>query len=79
MAAIHRSRERRVIAGVLGGMAESYGWPVTRLRVVYCIVSILSAGFPGTLVYLALWYLIPEAERPARRFRVDDPDDDTSY
>jgi phage shock protein C len=74
MTSIRRSRESKVVAGVLGGIAEHYGWSATRLRIVYCIVSILSAGFPGTLVYLALWYLIPDQERPARTFRVDSPD-----
>jgi phage shock protein PspC (stress-responsive transcriptional regulator) len=48
-----------VIAGVLGGFAEYFGWPVGRLRIVYVIVSILSAAFPGTLVYLLLWLLMP--------------------
>lgn len=56
---LRRSRENKVIAGVLGGLAEWLGWPVGRLRIVYVIVSILSAAFPGTLVYLLLWLLMP--------------------
>jgi phage shock protein PspC (stress-responsive transcriptional regulator) len=56
---LKRSRDQRMIAGVIGGFAEYLGWPVTRLRVVYVIVSILSAAFPGTLVYLLLWLLMP--------------------
>ena len=56
---LKRSRENRVFAGVLGGLAEYLGWPATRLRVVYVIVSIVSAAFPGTIVYLLLWLLMP--------------------
>jgi len=56
---LKRSRDQKVIAGVLGGIAEYLGWPVGRLRVVYVIVSILSAAFPGTIVYLLLWLLMP--------------------
>jgi phage shock protein PspC (stress-responsive transcriptional regulator) len=30
------------------------------LRIAYVIVSIASAAFPGILVYLILWLLMPE-------------------
>ena len=59
---LRRSRNQKVIAGVLGGFAEYLGWPAGRLRLVYVIVSILSAAFPGTLVYLLLWLLMPGPE-----------------
>jgi phage shock protein PspC (stress-responsive transcriptional regulator) len=52
-----------MIAGVLGGIAEHFDLNVTLLRVLYVIVSIASAAFPGILVYLLLWLLIP-ARRP---------------
>jgi phage shock protein PspC (stress-responsive transcriptional regulator) len=49
-----------VIAGVCGGIAASIGWPALNVRVAYVLLSILSAAFPGILVYLALWLLMPE-------------------
>ena len=49
----------RMIAGVIGGIAHRYGWSSTWLRVIYVVVSLLSAAFPGLLVYLVLWLLIP--------------------
>jgi phage shock protein C len=55
-----RSRNERVIAGVCGGIAASIGWPALNVRVAYVLLSILSAAFPGILVYLALWLLMPE-------------------
>ena len=51
-----------MIAGVCGGLAEHFGWSPTRMRIVYVVVSVLSAAFPGTLVYLVLWYLMPGPE-----------------
>lgn len=57
--ALYRSRRNRVVGGVCGGMAESLGWSPTRVRVLYVIVSVLSAAFPGTLVYLILWLVLP--------------------
>ena len=60
--ALRRSRSDRILGGVLGGIAEHFGWDSTVLRVVYVIVSILSVGFPGILIYIALWIIVPDAE-----------------
>jgi phage shock protein PspC (stress-responsive transcriptional regulator) len=59
---LHRSRQYRMIAGVCGGLAEWLGWSPTTVRVLYVIVSIASAAFPGILVYLLLWLLMPKPD-----------------
>jgi phage shock protein PspC (stress-responsive transcriptional regulator) len=59
--ALRRSRNR-VIAGVCGGIAEWLGWPPNRVRILYVVVSVLSVAFPGALVYLILWFLMPGPE-----------------
>jgi phage shock protein C len=51
-----------MIAGVLGGIARRFGWNSTLTRVLFVLVSIASAAFPGALVYLILWLLIPEGD-----------------
>ncbi len=56
---LRRSRNHRMIAGVIGGLAAFFGLDPTTLRVVYVIGSILSAAFPGILVYLLLWLVVP--------------------
>ena len=58
---LHRSRNNRIIAGVCGGLAEWLGWNPTLVRVLYVVVSILSVAFPGILVYLILWIVMPKA------------------
>ena len=50
-----------MIAGVCGGIAEWLGWDPTVMRIVYVLVSILSAAFPGIIVYVILWILMPKA------------------
>lgn len=68
--ALYRSRRNRMLGGVCGGLADALGWGATRVRVLYVIVSILSAAFPGTLVYLILWLALPnEPDALARRPR----------
>lgn len=57
------SNRYRIIGGVCGGIAEWLGWRPTVVRVLYVILSIASAGFPGILVYIALWILMPRAPR----------------
>jgi phage shock protein C len=61
---LRRSREHRLIGGVIGGLADYFDRDPTLLRVLYVLLSILSAAFPGLFVYLILWILIPQAERP---------------
>ena len=62
-----RSREDRDIAGVCGGLAEHLGWDSGRLRMVWVLATIFTA-FAGVVVYLALWYLMPEEPPPAPTF-----------
>ena len=59
---LSRSRHDRMIAGVLGGIARRFGWNSTLTRVPFVLVSIAPAAFPGLLVYLILWLLIPEGD-----------------
>ena len=50
-----------MIAGVCGGIAEWLGWDPTVVRIVYVLVSVLSAAFPGIIAYVVLWLLMPKA------------------
>ncbi|HLV27187.1 MAG TPA: PspC domain-containing protein [Gemmatimonadales bacterium] len=59
---LRRSRSNRMIAGVVAGLADYFNMDVTIARVIFVIVSVISAGFPGTLVYLLLWLIIPEED-----------------
>ena len=56
-----RSRSK-MIAGVCAGIAEHFGWETTLFRVAFVVVSILSVAFPGILVYLVLWVVMPRPE-----------------
>jgi phage shock protein C len=49
----------RVIAGVCAGIAEWLGWDIALVRILYLVLSILSAAFPGILFYIILWIVMP--------------------
>jgi phage shock protein PspC (stress-responsive transcriptional regulator) len=59
---LYRSNRQSMIAGVMGGIAERFGWNANLLRLIFVIVSIMSAAFPGILVYLILWLVIPKQQ-----------------
>ncbi len=54
-----RSRSK-VIAGVCAGIANYFGWEPALVRVLYLLISIFSAAFPGILVYIILWIVMPQ-------------------
>jgi len=57
---LQRSRTDKMIAGVCGGIAKAAAWDPTVVRVVYVLASILSAAFPGILIYVCLWIVMPK-------------------
>ena len=58
MKKLYRSSDR-IVAGVCGGIAEYFDVDPTLIRVVYLILSLFSAGFPGLLLYIILMILMP--------------------
>jgi len=60
-AKLRRSKDR-IIAGVCGGLADWVGWSPDKVRLIYVIVSVLSAAFPGIIAYLVLWLIMPDAD-----------------
>ena len=59
---LRRSRSNKMIAGVIAGLARYFGFDPTMARVLYVILSIVSVAFPGILVYILLWIIIPEGD-----------------
>ncbi|MBI9052264.1 MAG: PspC domain-containing protein [Bacteroidales bacterium] len=52
--------QNQAIAGVCAGIAEYFGWDIALVRILYLALSIFSMGFPGTIVYIILWIVMPE-------------------
>ncbi|ALO03469.1 PspC domain-containing protein [Lactiplantibacillus paraplantarum] len=56
---IHRSANNRVIAGVIGGIAEHFNWNTNVTRLLFVILAI-TPMFPGIIAYLVLWLLMKD-------------------
>ena len=54
-----RVRQGALIAGVCGGIAKWLGLDPTIVRVIYAALTLLSAAFPGVIIYILLWILMP--------------------
>jgi len=50
-----RSTHHKLVAGVLGGLAEKMGLPPALVRVLYVALTAMTFGLPGLLTYLGLW------------------------
>ncbi|MFP5383676.1 MAG: PspC domain-containing protein [Gammaproteobacteria bacterium] len=59
---LRRSTRNSMIAGVMGGLGEHYDIDPVKLRIVYVLLSVFSGAFPGIIIYIILWILIPKEE-----------------
>ncbi len=49
----------RVFAGVCGGLAESFDFDPTMVRLAYAFLTLFTA-FSGLIFYFVLWLVMPE-------------------
>ena len=57
---LNRVTNDKIIGGVCGGIAKYLGWDPAIVRLLYVLISIFSAAFPGIFVYIILWVVMPE-------------------
>lgn len=62
MAKLVRPEQGRMLLGVCAGLADWWNIDRTLLRVLYVLVSVCSAAFPGILCYIVLGILMPPEE-----------------
>lgn len=55
-----RSRKDRMIAGVCGGLANYMSVDPTIVRLVFALATFFTVVFPGILIYLVMWIIIPK-------------------
>lgn len=60
MKKLYRSRENKVLAGVLGGVGEYFDTDPVLVRLIYLVVFIFTGIVPGALVYLVAVFIVPE-------------------
>lgn len=53
----------KMLAGVCAGIAEYLGWEVTLTRMVYLLLSLFTAAFPGLILYILFCIVMPNPEQ----------------
>lgn len=61
-----RSRTDRVLAGVLGGLAEKFGWETGPLRGLYAALTLFTGVLPMVVLYGLVWAITDPRGAPAR-------------
>jgi phage shock protein C len=57
---LYRSREHRVISGILGGLGEYFNIDPVILRLLYLLITIATGVIPGVIAYLVAIFIVPE-------------------
>ncbi len=55
-----RSRSDRMLAGVCGGIADYLIVDPTVVRLVFALATFFTVVFPGVLIYLVMWIIVPK-------------------
>ena len=63
-----RSRDDKVVAGVIGGLSERLDVSATGLRWFVAIGTFFTGIMPGIVIYALLWSVTNPHGRPPRRF-----------
>lgn len=57
---LKRDEEQAIVAGVLSGMANYFNQDPALFRVAAITLLILTGVFPGLLLYLGAWMVMPK-------------------
>ena len=57
---LYRSKKNRIIAGICGGIGEYFKIDPTLVRLLWLLISVVSAGVGGLIAYIIAWIIIPE-------------------
>ena len=55
-----RTRDEKLLAGVCGGLAKYLEADPTIIRLLYVLATLITAVFPGALIYLIMWIIVPK-------------------
>ncbi|QNG60295.1 PspC domain-containing protein [Metabacillus idriensis] len=56
---LYRSKSKKMLGGVLGGLSDYIQIDVTLLRILFVILLLTTAFFPFGLIYLIMIFVVP--------------------
>lgn len=73
---LYRSRTKRTLSGVCGGLEDYFEIDVTIIRLVWVLISIMSGVLPGIVAYVIAVFIIPEQPNGYRNDDMNRPNED---
>ena len=68
---LQRDKERAVVSGVVAGMANYFDQDPILFRVAAITFLIFTGVFPGLLLYLIAWFMIPNSDGPRADYEIN--------
>jgi phage shock protein C len=63
MKKLYRSKDKRILGGVLGGLGTYFDIDPTILRLAYAFVTLFTGFAPGVILYVLALFIMPAAPR----------------
>lgn len=60
---LYRSMADKKLCGVCGGIAEYFDLDPTIIRLVWVVMTLFSAAFPGVLAYIICAIIVPQQKQ----------------
>ncbi|OGD21946.1 MAG: PspC domain-containing protein [Candidatus Aminicenantes bacterium RBG_16_63_16] len=60
---LYRSRTKKMIAGVCGGLADYFDIDISLVRLIFVGLSLVTAIIPMLIFYVIAWIILPVEER----------------
>ncbi len=71
MKRLHLSQTHKLLGGVLGGLGEYTNIDPVAVRLIFIVLLVATGLFPGVILYLLAWVLIPQGTALAPSKPVD--------
>ncbi len=59
---LYRSKAKKMIAGVCGGLADYFDIDVSLVRLIFVAISLVTAIIPMVIFYIIAWIILPVEE-----------------
>jgi len=59
---LYRSKTKKMIAGVCGGLADYFDIDVSLVRLIFVAISLVTAVIPMVIFYIIAWIILPVEE-----------------
>lgn len=67
---LNRDEETAVVAGVVSGLAEYFKQDPVLFRLVAIVLLVITGVFPGLVIYLIAWMMIPRKTKPKADYTI---------